>query len=124
MKSVKKIQKILEEITDVVEGVEECSIVTSDGFNIVSSSSELEKGGINGDLISTVMRSAEKITNFLVNLKSKELILSFRKKEIVIIALNDHIFFVYLANKDSKRTLILLDLKQKIQSIKNLIKEY
>jgi len=124
MRSVKKIKKILEEITDVVKGVEECAIVTSDGFNIVSSSSELEKGGINGDLISTAVRSAEKITNFLVSLKSKELIFSFREKEIVIIVLNDHIFLVYLANKDSKRTLILLDLKQRIQLIKNLIKEY
>ena len=124
MELVGKIQGRLEDIVGMVSGIDECSINTSDGFEIISSSPEIGKSEIDGDIISIIINFANEITGFLVKQKTEKLILDFDEKKILVIGLSNHIFLTFLTKKNSSLALILLDLKPQLKLLKNLIKSY
>lgn len=124
MELLRKIQKLLEEIIRSVPGISDCTIVTSDGFNIISSSAEVGNSEIDGDIISEVLNAANKITDLLVKEKAEKFILDFSKRKILIVGLSDHIFLVFLTKKNFSQALILLGMEPQIKLLKNLVKNY
>lgn len=124
MEKFEKIQKLLREAVESVRGISECSIVNSDGFNIMSSSSDPQQCEINGDLISEILDSGNKMTDSVFKQKIEKLIVNFSKNEVVIIKLSEHIFFTFFTESSSDRALMLHNLNPYIKQLKNLMRDY